>query len=292
MHLWCLVVVLHLPTAVWTAGACMMSVFHHSACKYQLTCHQVLVLCWVLALWQFWWPHPVWGRNLAQTEWIEGVLCPVLLQWWFLACSAANRSVSAIFSSSLTSLQGWMHPPCSGVVMCFVSMDHTWTWLFHRSCHWKVDFDLQKECFLEVELGCQRLAWCTVALAQRRSYTDWSLPSHQSWCLGLTFLKVFRAAKLTVSLKTFQCSVILSGGFSTSLPRAVSIQDLKASAYSWCFNLMVFSFSGGLAVFSLYGGLMDRQDCDNTIWWSVEHSALHFTLVIWISEMSLCWVMT
>ena len=133
MHLWGLVVVLQLPTALWTAGACIMSVCHHCTGISQLQCHWALVLCWVLAFWWLWWPHSVLGDHLAQTEWIKGALCPVLLWWWFLVCSAAWKSVPAIFSSALTSLWGWMHCPCSGVVMCFVSMDHTWPWLFHRS---------------------------------------------------------------------------------------------------------------------------------------------------------------
>ena len=109
---------------------------------------------------------------------------------------------------------------------------------------------------------------------------------------ALDFPEVFRAALLTISLKAFQCLAILSSGFSTSLLRAVSIQDLKVSAHSQCFNFMVFSFWGGLAAFSLHGGSIDRQSCNHTIWLSVEHSAPCFTLVIWMSKMSLCWVMT
>ena len=77
--------------------------------------------------------HPVWGQHLAWTGWIKGALCPVLQWWWFLVCSAAYRSVPAIISSALTSLWGWKCHPCSGVVMCFVLMDHTWPWLLHRS---------------------------------------------------------------------------------------------------------------------------------------------------------------
>ena len=153
-------------------------------------------------------------------------------------------------------------------------------------------FCIQKSTFLEVQLGCWRSAWCVIALAQRRSWTDWLISSNLSWCLDLTFPKVYRAALMTISLKAFQCSVISSGGFSTNLLRAVSIQDLKASAHSWCFNSMVFSFWRGLAAFSLHEGLIDRESCNHTIQWSVDYSALCFTLVIWMSEMSLCQVMT
>ena len=83
------------------------------------------------------------GGHLAQTEWVKDALCPVLLQWWFLICSTACRSVPTIFSRTLTSLWGWMHHPCPGVVMCFALMDHAWPWLFDRSflshySQWKI----------------------------------------------------------------------------------------------------------------------------------------------------------
>ena len=100
--------------------------FHSNCCS--LSC--LLCSCTWLQLMHFWGLSTLMtsssvGEHLVWTEWIEGALCPVFLWWWFLVCSAAHRSVPAIFSSALTSLWGWMHCPCSGVVMCFVLMDHT-----------------------------------------------------------------------------------------------------------------------------------------------------------------------
>ena len=100
-HLWGLAVALQLPTALWTAGTYMMSVCHHHIGISQLQCHQTLVLCWILALWWLWWPHPVWGSSIyIIVPWYDdNAICMLNINIYSMRLNLMNLQVQVLIHS-------------------------------------------------------------------------------------------------------------------------------------------------------------------------------------------------